>query len=80
MINDYNLRLENEITLVDPEGREFQTKSSQWNDGRIMLTGGWAQLCKVNAINEEQDTCICEFVQRQGDNRQFLNISFVRNV
>lgn len=77
VIKDYNLNMAQEIVLVDPSGREFHARCRKWKDGRSILSGGWRRLCRVNMVAPE-DSCICEFVQREGDQRQFLNISFVR--
>ncbi|KAK6125795.1 hypothetical protein DH2020_040466 [Rehmannia glutinosa] len=76
VIKDFNLDFTQEIILVDPRRREFCAKCKQWKDGRIMLSGGWKSLCRLNLVTQD-DKCICEFVQGEG-RRLFLNVTFVR--
>ncbi|KAL8552323.1 hypothetical protein ACS0TY_001136 [Phlomoides rotata] len=80
VINDYGLTFDEEIILVDPEGREFTSYYRKWekSGGRSVLSRGWIELCLANQVTEH-DKCICEFVPREGDNRHFLHVSFVRS-
>ncbi|KAL0449294.1 UNVERIFIED_CONTAM: hypothetical protein Slati_1485800 [Sesamum latifolium] len=71
-----NLDFTQEITLVDPKGRKFHAKCKKWKDGRIVVAGGWRSLCRLNFV-EQEDKCICEFVQGEG-RCLFLKVSFVR--
>ncbi|KAL0378924.1 UNVERIFIED_CONTAM: hypothetical protein Sradi_3197900 [Sesamum radiatum] len=71
-----NLDFTQEITLVDPKGRKFHAKCKKWKDGRMVVAGGWRSLCRLNFV-EQDDKCICEFVQGEG-RCLFLNVSFVR--
>ncbi|KAL8505330.1 hypothetical protein ACS0TY_016534 [Phlomoides rotata] len=75
-IYDYNLTIANEIILVDPTGREFSSKCKKWKDEIFSVAKGWVSSCRVNSVKENAK-CICEFVQRECDQRQFLHISFV---
>ncbi|CAI9775344.1 unnamed protein product [Fraxinus pennsylvanica] len=61
-IKDFHLdNLPQEMFLIDPEGRQFQTKLTTWKDGRVWYSGGWKSLCALNSVRGK-DTCICEFV------------------
>ncbi|KAK6121855.1 hypothetical protein DH2020_044409 [Rehmannia glutinosa] len=75
-IKDFNIDFTEEITLVDPRRREFRAKCKKWKDGRMVVTGGWRRLCKLNLVAKD-DRCICEFVQGE-DRRPYLNVSFIR--
>lgn len=78
VIYDYNVRIGKEITLVDPEGREFASECKQWSDGRIIVTKGWPRLCRVNSITP-YDKCICEFPGDHQPTAQFLHIRILRS-
>ncbi|KAI3451161.1 hypothetical protein Pfo_007826 [Paulownia fortunei] len=76
VIKDNNLDLTQEIMLVDPRGRQFRAKCKKWKDGRMIVSGGWRSLCRLNFVQQE-DKCICEFVQG-GGRRLLLNVSWFR--
>ncbi|KAK4441170.1 B3 domain-containing protein REM9 [Sesamum alatum] len=65
VITDYHLNIPEKVVLVDEQGRKWETKMKQWKDGRLWCTRGWRSLCNVNSIGLD-DTCICEFVHKQG--------------
>ncbi|KAI3443889.1 hypothetical protein Pfo_000554 [Paulownia fortunei] len=75
IINAQNLNLPEDILMVDPNGRKWSAKRKIWRDGRTYYTQGWRRLCQSNFV-EEDDVCICEFVQR--GRRLCMNVSFVR--
>ncbi|GFP80289.1 putative B3 domain-containing protein at5g66980 [Phtheirospermum japonicum] len=77
IIKDFNIDFTEEITLVDPASREFRGKCKIWNDGRVVISGGWRSLCRLNLVAQD-DKCICEFVQDVKGRRLFLKVSFVR--
>ncbi|CAI9786548.1 unnamed protein product [Fraxinus pennsylvanica] len=61
-IVDFQLdNLPEEMSLIDPQDRQFQVKLIRWKDDRVWYRGGWKSLCAVNFVSAE-DTCICEFV------------------
>ncbi|KAG6420703.1 hypothetical protein SASPL_117240 [Salvia splendens] len=61
VIQRYNLRLPENVTLIDPNGRQFHAKRKMWTDRRMFYTGGWKILCDQNMV-EDKDSCICEFL------------------
>ncbi|XP_020554938.1 putative B3 domain-containing protein At5g66980 [Sesamum indicum] len=71
-----NLDFTQDMTLVDPKGRKFHAKCKKWKDGRMVVAGGWRSLCRLNFV-EQEDRCICEFVQGEG-RCLLLNVTFVR--
>ncbi|KAK6121937.1 hypothetical protein DH2020_044320 [Rehmannia glutinosa] len=72
-IKDFNIDFTEEITLVDPRRRAFRAKCKKWKDGRMIVTGGWRRLCRLNLVTKD-DRCICEFIQEE-DRRLYLNVS-----
>ncbi|KAH6764439.1 hypothetical protein C2S52_013389 [Perilla frutescens var. hirtella] len=66
VIKSYGLQLPNTILLIDPRRREFRATRKMWSDGRTFYTGGWRSLCGMNQVKDD-DSCICEFVQRGQD-------------
>lgn len=64
VIRDFNLKLPSTMILRDPKGKDWEAKVKPWKDGRVVLAGGWKELCKWNLIQEE-DSCICEFVAEE---------------
>ncbi|KAK4378391.1 hypothetical protein RND71_000253 [Anisodus tanguticus] len=70
VVRDYKLELPPSMTIRDSAGREVETKSKNWKDGRIWLHGGWRKLCRLNLV-EKNDRCICEFV-REGNKGLYL--------
>ncbi|PIN20187.1 hypothetical protein CDL12_07119 [Handroanthus impetiginosus] len=66
-INTHKIELTEEITLVDPSGREFHVRRRIWKDGTTLYTGGWKTLCEKNVVTYD-DRCICEFLRRDGGN------------
>ncbi|KAG6420700.1 hypothetical protein SASPL_117237 [Salvia splendens] len=61
VIKTYNLKLPENVTLLDPKGRQFPAKRKMWTDRRIFYIGGWKSLCNVNMVGVK-DSCICEFL------------------
>ncbi|XP_047945460.1 B3 domain-containing protein At5g60130-like [Salvia hispanica] len=66
VIKSFNLKLPENVTLLDPKGRQFSAKRMMWKDGRTFYTEGWRSLCEVNEV-EEKDSCICEFLYNADD-------------
>ncbi|CAI9099051.1 OLC1v1035812C1 [Oldenlandia corymbosa var. corymbosa] len=60
IIKVYSLELPEETFLRDPQGKEWKTSLSIWDDGRSHYCGGWKALCRTNLIGKD-DLCICEF-------------------
>ncbi|OMO73876.1 hypothetical protein CCACVL1_17089 [Corchorus capsularis] len=71
---NYNLVLEDEeeITFIDPLGREMIGKVFKWKDGRICIHG-WKSVCMINRVNLHRDVCICEFLLEEQDDRGHTN-------
>ncbi|XP_042063194.1 B3 domain-containing protein REM21-like isoform X2 [Salvia splendens] len=61
VIKCFNLNLPENVTLIDPKGRQFPAKRKMWADQRIFYIGGWKSLCSENMV-EDKDSCICEFL------------------
>ncbi|KAL3655761.1 hypothetical protein CASFOL_000157 [Castilleja foliolosa] len=76
LMKDFSIEFGDEIMLVDPADREYRGKCKKWSDGRVVISGGWRSLCRLNVVGQD-DKCICEFVEGT-KGRLFLNISFVR--
>ncbi|KAL1562783.1 B3 domain-containing protein REM21-like [Salvia divinorum] len=66
VIKSYNLKLPENVTLLDPKGRQFPAKRKIWTDRRMFYIGGWKGLCRVNMV-EDRDSCICEFLYNADD-------------
>ncbi|XP_042060077.1 B3 domain-containing protein At5g60142-like isoform X2 [Salvia splendens] len=66
VIKRFNLRLPENVTLIDPNGRQFQAKRKMWADRRMFYSGGWKILCIQNMV-EDNDSCICEFLYNADD-------------
>nr|GMD34611.1 B3 domain-containing protein At5g60140-like [Ipomoea batatas] len=74
VIRDFNLKLPSTMILRDPKGKDWEAKVKPWKDGRVVLAGGWKELCKWNLIQEEE-SCICEFVaEERGMGRKEISI------
>ncbi|XP_057796220.1 B3 domain-containing protein At5g60142-like [Salvia miltiorrhiza] len=73
VIRCYNLKLPETVTLLDPKGRQFRATRKIWADERTFYFGGWKGLCGVNMV-EDEDSCICEFLQNGDDLR--ISVSF----
>ncbi|XP_027174767.1 B3 domain-containing protein At4g34400-like [Coffea eugenioides] len=65
ILRDHNLKLPQEIILVDQQGREWTSTRNHWKDGRFWYHGGWSSLCRVNIVGFD-DICICEFKRKVG--------------
>ncbi|XP_047949340.1 B3 domain-containing protein At5g60142-like [Salvia hispanica] len=66
VIKSYNLKLPENVTLLDPKGRQFPATRKMWTDRRIFYIGGWKSLCNVNMV-DIKDSCICEFLYNADD-------------
>ncbi|GER49613.1 AP2/B3-like transcriptional factor family protein [Striga asiatica] len=77
VVKDYELDFSNEITLVDSNNREFRGKVRKWGDGRVVISGGWKCLWRMN-LAKEDDKVICEFVSGENGCRLMMKVSFVR--
>ncbi|KAG6423718.1 hypothetical protein SASPL_114121 [Salvia splendens] len=66
VIKSFNLKLPENVTLLDPKGRQFPAKRKMWMDQRTFYTEGWKSLCEVNKV-EDEDSCICEFLYNADD-------------
>ncbi|XP_047951960.1 B3 domain-containing protein REM21-like isoform X2 [Salvia hispanica] len=66
VIKSFNLKLPENVTLIDPKGRQFPAKRKMWADQRMFYIGGWKSLCVVNKV-EDEDSCICEFLYNADD-------------
>ena len=64
VLKDHNIALPRKVLFRDSHGRSWRGNVTVWKDGRTWI-GGWRAFCKWNHVNEN-DSCICEFVQERG--------------
>ncbi|KAL3818177.1 hypothetical protein ACJIZ3_004082 [Penstemon smallii] len=78
-VNDHkDLNLPEEMKVIDPKDREYWLSYVKWSDGRIFYRGSdWDALHRLNKVNED-DVCICEFIQKPESQDLHIKVDFVR--
>ncbi|GKV24371.1 hypothetical protein SLEP1_g33990 [Rubroshorea leprosula] len=79
LIKDFNLKLEEEISFLDPIGRSWPGKVKKWKDGRTVISG-WRAVTEHNFM-DEHDRCVCEILlPREGrvKNVRVIKVHIIR--